>query len=223
VKTLVDIRAALRIRVDDVVKNPYLVADKTLDRFINEAVREACRRARLLLDATTPEICTLTVTAGEPMIEVDPRIIFIRRARLTSTGQRLGRASRKALDECMGGAWEDETGDVVGYVPDWQTGSIRLFRTPTADDTITLNVVRLPLAALEKDKDEIELREEHADSLLEWGAYRFYSLPDTEINNPNAAANALAAFEAEFGKRSTALDEEWLRENADFLVDEGNF
>lgn len=220
-KYLKELRPALRMAVDDTVK-PYRVADATLDRFLNDAENEACRRARLILDTSTREICTLKVKAGEPLVKLDRRVIFIRRARIEG-GCVLGRVSRKALDQRIGGSWEDEEGEVVGYVPDWQTDYLRLFRIPTENATINLQVVRLPRVPMSKDDDALEVREEVAESLLEWAKYRFFSLPDTEINNPKAADAAASAFAGEFGIRSTALDEEWLRENADFLIDEGNF
>ncbi len=218
-KKIDDMRGALRESVGDTAK-PYLVSDAALDGFLDEAQDEACRRARLIVDSGTQELCELLLPAGEASVKLDPRILFIRRARLTGASRPLGRVSRKDLDK-RGADWEEETGEPRGYVPDMGTAIFRPFPIPEEDTTVKLTVVRRALQPL--SKCELEIGEHLAPALLAWGRYRYYSGNDMETRDAKKAREALDEFEEEFGKKSSALDEEWLRENADFLEDEGNF
>src|SRR5574340_1076952 len=63
---------------------PPFVADADLMDFANEAEEEACRRAQLLRDSTTAAVCTVVVTAGDPVITLHASIIDVLRIRMAS-------------------------------------------------------------------------------------------------------------------------------------------
>lgn len=220
--TLADLISNARARsVDTAV--PYFVSDAQWTAFANDAEREACRRARLIVDSTTPEICQLALTAGTQTYALDPRIIFIRRVRVLTVPRPLTRASYKGLDQ-RGADWEDETGEPCAFVPDIGTAVFRPYPTPSADYTAKLTVVRTPLVDMVDDIDTPEINPRFHDSLIYWMLFRFYSIDDSELNDPKKAAENEALFEQEFGKKSTAIDEEWVEREYGYTgTEEGVF
>lgn len=204
---LLQLRTSTRAQVDDTVV-PYLCADSLLTEFANEAQEEACRRALLLLDSSTAEVCSITVGAGSEFAQLDDRVILVRKVRVVGQPDFLVKTRRADLDQ-QGTTWLDEEGEVCAWVPDMETGKLRLYRKPTEDIVLQLTVVRLPLEEMAADDDVPEVKLQMHRQLIHWMRYRFYSLPDTEQNDPKKADAALAAFEAQFGPASTAADELW--------------
>lgn len=212
-------RASMRVQVDDAVA-PYHTADPTLTEFANEAQEEACRRARLLTDSSTAQICTVNVTAGTAIFTLDPRVLFVRRIRIVGQSRPLQKTPMADLDQ-LGTEWQDETGEVMGWVPDYESRKVRLFRIPTEDIVLQLTVVRMPLAEMAAPTDSPEIPLQMHRQLVHWMRYRFYLQPDADMNDPKKAADALAAFEQQFGGPSTALDEQWIHEKHGFDEYEG--
>lgn len=217
--TLKELLDYSRRQLDD-TKTPYLWSKADLVLWLNEAEREAARRARLLVDSRTAEVCELTVVADEPYLTLDPRVLFVRRARLASVSWYLKKFDVRDLDECRPG-WESETGDVWGYVQNEDSRHLRLVGTPTASDTLKITVSRLPLVEMAADTDEPEIRSPYHLNLHHWVLWRAYSVDDTDLRDDEKAARNLALFEAEFGRRSTAIDEQWTREHHGYNSMEG--
>lgn len=216
---LKDIIGEARTMADDKVDGE-LWSDQEWIRWAAEAEREACRRARLLVDSTS-DMLQLQLPAGVPLVKLDPRILFIRRARLE--GRRfLVRVSHHELD-CRSVDWEDERGEPRGYVPDMDTAAFRPYPVPEEDMTVRLTVVRLPMKSLDGLGQVPEIAPHLHMSLVSWMLYRAYSKPDTETLNPKKAADHLAEFEREFGPKSSAIDEAWLQREHEYLPAEGNF
>ncbi|MNY04584.1 hypothetical protein D3C86_1372660 [compost metagenome] len=91
------------------------------------------------------------------------------------------------------------------------TGKLHLYPRPSAAGTINLAVVRLPVMPMEGGSDTPELRDESHSGIVDWMLYRAYSRRDGDQHDPRLAAEALARFEAEFGRRTGARNEEWSR------------
>ncbi len=216
---LEQIIAAARDRLDD-NQEPYLWSDGELARFANDGEREACRRARLIIDSTTAEICQIALTDSEVNYELDSRILFIRRAKLAGRSPVLKRHSYKTLDRERPG-WEAETGEPESYVPDQTTGQFRPYPSPDTAGTVALTVIRLPLDDMTDDSDEPEIKPHLHESMGYWIDYRAYSKQDAETKNDDKAAAALSMFEQEFGKKSTAIDEMWIEREHGYEEDEG--
>jgi hypothetical protein len=208
-----DLFLIVRRDLDD-LEEPYLWSDDQLLEFANDAEEEACRRARLIVDSATDDICVLAVTALTPDVDLDPRVIFIRRAKMLTGIRTLRRASYRDLDERLPG-WETQEGTVSHFITDLATGSIRLFRIPEASDTLNLTVVRMPLAPMTGLDASPEIPTRYHRSLRHWIKYRAYSVQDAELKNPQKAMEGMALFTAEFGAPSPAVDEMWIeREQA---------
>lgn len=209
-RELIDI---FRREVDDDVE-PYLWTEEELIEYANDAEAEACRRARLLIDASTEAICQIAVVADTASYALDPRVIFVRRAKLAGSALPLARASVRDMDDAAPG-WDTHTGTVRAYLSDVDTGRLRLYRTPTVDGVLHLIVVRLPLTEMVSLDDSPEIHVRYQRSLRHWMHYRAYSKKDAETKDDKLAAEGMALFEQEFGKKSSAIDEEWIaREQA---------
>lgn len=219
--TLAELIAAARNRAFD-NSTPPLWSDAEWTSFANDAEREACRRARLIVDSTSCEIVEIRLRANGKTYDQDQRILFIRRAKLSGTSRPLGRASYKDLDRCAPD-WEDETGEPRAYVTDMDTNKFRPYPTPTEAGVVKMTVVRLPLEDMVDTDDEPEIRPHLHESLLFWMLYRAYSKQDAETKDDGKASANLALFENEFGKKSSAIDETWIQHEQGALEDEGYF
>lgn len=197
-----------RIEADDTA-SPYLWSDAELTRYAVEAEHEACRRALLLADSRTESVCVVAVVSGTHSYTLDPRILRVRRVKLDSQRVPLRRRTMAELDHYVSG-WESHTGRVEAYMhADQDTGTMRLYRTPTAADVARLSVFRLPLRDMSSSEDAPEIRADLHIKLLGWMKYRAYSKPDADTRNERLAAEGLAAFEQEFGKKAGIWSEEF--------------
>lgn len=202
----------LRQQIDD-VSAPQFFSDETLMYFLTEAEEQACRRAKLLVDSTTAQICEIPLPANTtPLFDLDRRVIFIRRVKLSSNGRILGVERTRDLDAGIRN-WEARTGSPMAYLTDYESDKIRFDRTPTADDTALLQVTRLPLKEITDLGQEPEIHRRWHHSLLHWVRYRCYSTEDEQVFDPNKASLALGLFEGEFGTESSAQNEQWDHEN----------
>lgn len=203
---------------------------------MNEAEREACRRARLLIDTrgtavtvdgtttTTHTHGRITLGSGTDMYDLDSRIIYLRRVKLAGRTLPLRPIDYRDLDECAPG-WESHTGTVEGYVRGLDTGKFRPYRIPTSAGTVTLTVVREPLVPMTGPNQSPEINARYHLSLLGWVGYRAYTKKDAQVYSPDEAAVHLAEFEAEFGtrERANALEEEWQRNHQPHDGEDGTF
>lgn len=220
--TLDELIEAFRREVDDTVNNPFLWDDDEIIFYANEAEQEACRRANLLIDSSNVEICLINIVAGEPNYDLDERVITVRRARLSSRSKPLKLISYKDLDESVAG-WESNTGTPLYFFTDFDTNKLRLYPAPTADDTLILTVTRLPLFDLESGTDTPEINKRFHRSLLHWIKYRAYSKPDTETLDQEKSILFLQMFEAEFGPKSSAINEIFNSRNLPYDNYDGSF
>jgi hypothetical protein len=207
--TLRDLITAARIALRDTTGSTdadFMLTTEMARIYFTEAEQEACRRARLLVDSATAEICSIAVTAGQPLYALDSRVLKVRRVKWSAADRPLRRISWKDLDNDSPG-WESHAGTVAGYVGDYQKRKIRLYRTPDVTGTLALTVIRLPLVGLQSLTDTPEIDAHLHIKLVPWVVYRARSIEDTELYDPRKAAVALGEFETEFGPASTALQE----------------
>ncbi|HQC99250.1 MAG TPA: hypothetical protein PK306_26440 [Aquabacterium sp.] len=82
---------------------PFFWSSENIVRYLNEAVQEACERAKLIEDRSTPSVCSLSIEAGVSTYNLHPSVLEIKR--LTLNGQKLDETSEEELDEdCPGGS-----------------------------------------------------------------------------------------------------------------------
>ena len=210
-----EIMSIFRAETKDKAK-PYFVDELMALGFLNQAQSEAARRARLLVDSESQEICRVQVSAGEPVVYIDPRIISIRRARLASSSRPLVKAKVRDMDDRFP-SWDSSTNQSTPMivVTDYGTNQLYLHAIPKADDELLLTVVREPLSDLKGDNDVPEIPARYHYGLIAWMKYRAYSIDDADRYDPKQAAVALGHFESEFGPRISATDEQYEFENYD--------
>lgn len=200
-----------RDELDD-TSAPYLWSNAALIEYAEDAENEACRRASLLRDATTTAICRITLVPGTAEYALDARVIRIRRVRLAGNVTPLVPVTTAQMDEEHAG-WEDETGEPSAYLTDWETGRLRVIPEPTAAGTLELQVVRLPLVALNDMEDTPEIHARFHRDLRHWIVKRAFSVRDSEREDTKRAAEAEARFAAAFGPSLSARTEEWNARN----------
>jgi len=219
--TLAELITSARDLTCDSVSQSYLWSDAEWTEYANDGEREACRRARLLIDSTTTEVCQITLDATHTTFDLDPRVIFIRRVKLAGQSIPLKRVSYKDLDQNRTG-WDEETGTPLAYIPDLDTNLFRPFPSPIAAGTINMTVVRLPLADMGTG-GEPEINSRYHSGLVHWMLHRAYAKQDSETLDKKKSAEYLDLFEQEFGKKSSALDETWIQREHGYTEDEGVF
>ena len=123
--TLQQLIDAFRWGSERLGKAPLL--DKpVLAQLASEGEREACRRRRYITDSTH-SMCSLDVVPGEPLMELDKRIVSLRRVRLALGSDPLLPITTDALDLMHGAQWESHAGTPSLYVTDYQHRCIRLY------------------------------------------------------------------------------------------------
>lgn len=217
---LSEIIAIARRQAQDVAL-PYLWSNDDWIDYANEAQREACRRAHLLIDSETEEICSFTVASGDFTIDRDPRVIRIRRVKLASKTAPLTSIDYRDLDASNPG-WETATGTVEYWVRNYQSNKVRFYKGFSAADTVTLTVVRLPLEDMGVN-DEPEIPAVHHRKLVNGMLELAYLKDDEETLNPKKSEAAGLRFARDFGFPQSAKDEAWNEENMDYADGHGEF
>lgn len=201
-----DFIEAFRDQVADHAVPPFW-SDAQIVRYLNEAVQEACERAKLIEDRLTPAVCSITLVPDVSTYQLHPSVFEIKRAALR--GRPLDETSVEEMDEdCPG--WENWKGLPRAFIFEQANGarpaSIRLVRTPTQADTLALTVYRGALKPLSADIDTAkpEIPERFHERLMDWVLHRAYLKQDADTFDPNKAAESKALFVQAFGERPDA-------------------
>ncbi len=193
------LRERLRQSYLDDTAQPYLWSDDLLNAFIEEAQQEAQIRSRFLSDRFE-----VSVTAGNTEVALPDGTLEIERLRIPRLNP-LRLTSWNELDES--GSWEERSGTPTHYAfvpkPLGGDGVLTLYPKPTFDATLKITAQRQP-TAMTSDNDSPELPEHLHLYLLDWAAFRAYSLKDSDTNDEARAAKHEAAFTAAFGGRHDA-------------------
>jgi hypothetical protein len=178
-------------------RTPFLL------REIGNAQRQACygQDLRHLYDETTPEICRITLVAGQASYPLDPRILRLHRV-TTASGCSLEHTTQ-ARAEAYG--WphhgRGRPSDAF-YVVDRR---LHLWTDPWRDligTHLHLAVWREPLGNPNLT-DDLEWPSDQ-EKLLHWVAYRAFSRPDEDTANAKSAADHYALFCQAFGAPNAA-------------------
>lgn len=204
-RTLSQLIEECREELDDGVA-PYLWSDDALTRHLNEAVEEACVRARLLVESSRPDICQIALEPGLAEYPLHPTIYVIRRAVLAGQpADPLLRTTSAVLDG-MRCHWRTEQGLPEYLVRDRQARQITVSPVPAEAGVLQLTVWRMPDAseALEDGDDEPIIDAIHHRKLVHWACWRALNKRDSEQRSTSDADRHLTLFESYFGDRPTA-------------------
>ncbi len=201
-----EIIGRFRRAVDD-LEAPHFWTDEDIVGYLNEAVQEACERAKLLEDRATPAVCFITLEPGKSTYPLHPSVLEIKR--LTLRGRRLQEASVEELD-CSFGAWEQRRGVPLYFILEQAAGRsaphVCFVPEPLEADTVSMTVYRGALDYLRPQacRSEPEIPARYHLRLLDWILHRAYLRQDAEIFNETKAAVSLGLFEQAFGERQDA-------------------
>lgn len=188
---------------------PAFCDDPLLTQYANEAQDEACRRGQLLMDSSSA-LCTAAIAANADTVVLDPKVLYVHRAFVDRHPVEVIHIHQ--MDVLQPGWQFDAPGQQVQLlVSGMTTGALYLWPRPNHDCELKLTVQRLPLSKLAEDEDTPEIRQEAHPALVNWMLHRAYGRDDTELYNDAKAQLALARFEAEFGRKVSARNEEWMR------------
>lgn len=204
-----ELRAALRESVLDDTVEPFQWSDDTLNRYLNNAVREACIRARLLkVDAETdPKLCRIAVAANQSTVQFNPAIMAIRSGIIEGACSKLWALPSESMDMLEPG-WDNgahEASRPCYMVMDLAQKSFRLFPKPADAIVLRLRVWRAPKDAekMVTDSDPPAISLPDPEELKHWAAHEAYQCADQELANAQKSASHLAIFENRFGPRPT--------------------
>ena len=184
-----DLRNTLRDEVDDAVV-PYLVSDALVYTYIDDAQKMFCRQTEGIEDGRRFQ---LAVVANTEWYAIDKSILKLRKATDTATGRPVDLINPEKA-EGLGVRFDGRTGVVRALVIGIEKNFARAWPKPSAAMTVALDVFRLPLTV--NLGDELEIDEQHHLSLLLWVKHKFYGNEDSEVSNPNKAAEYEQRFRA---------------------------
>ena len=222
--TLAELVQAFRVLAHDTVHDAssdrldLLWQDADIRAWLNEGQREACVRARLLVEAENPDVCRIDMRHGQQTYALHPKLIEIISARFQPKGRRrahmLTLQTREWLDRHFR-RWR-EWGGVEQRPPlhaMQDETSITIAGRVHEGDVLWLEAYRLPLQDMVDDGDTPEIHEASHRHLIDWALYRAFGVPDSEAFDAERSDRALADFTRYFGspvtsdmRRSTRFD-----------------
>lgn len=180
------------------------IRDTALNRYINEAQVEACKRWNILFDADTSAVVDITLAEDTRAYDIHAKITKVVRAEyydsVNDKHYPLEQKSYDYIERMVGSGWRTTTGKPMWFAI--RNRKMYLYPVPGEDEdseTLSMEVYRLPLAVLSDDDDEFEVPEQYQQDLLYWAAHRVFHRADEELNDPTGTQYFLAQFERVFG------------------------
>ena len=217
---LEQLRRRFRVLAKDTVE-PFLYADDDIADWLTDAEAQACMRGRLLLDDSTPDVCCALVLPGVSAYNLHPKLYELVLVRFKATGDTrsdpVRLVSREWMDDNVRD-WRDAdnwsyTSASRRYAVQSETG-LRIVPAPDVAGELLIEGYRLPMRPLANDNDKPEIHEASHEKLIQWALFRAFSVPDSEVFDPQRSQNALAEFTQHFGlsvdadlRRSTRTDQ----------------
>lgn len=181
-----------------------MLSQSAVNRYINEAQVEACKRWDVIIDISTAAVCQLTLASGTRGYPIHGKITRVHRAEYynAGTGKRvvLEQYPYDQIERTYGTQWRTNTGQPFAFAIKGR--AMYLYPTPGANEdgaVVNMEVARLPLVDMVDDDDEFEAPEQYQQDLLHWAAYRARSRRDNELGDPQGAGFHLQNFERVFG------------------------
>lgn len=200
--TLRELIDRFRTLANDKVE-PYFWADDEIVIWLNDAQEEAVLRGRLLHSSNDVDMCRIAVLAGESVYSYDDLIYEFDAISFHEDFD--------TKHECISLVSMEE---LSRYLPDWETAKgkpqyalqddkrLVLYPMPDKAGTLFLSGYYAPKNILGHDDDVPEIHVLHHKHLLDWVLYQAFSIPDTEMFDPNRAKLAEERFTRYFGEQT---------------------
>ena len=185
-------------------EQPYLFSDEDITDWLNDGVKEAAIRGRLIHESSNPLICNIPVMAGVTTYPLHEAIYEIDSLHWISTASP-ERAEPIYLtsQEDMAGIWHDwrtRNHGTPEYAVQDDTG-IRLVPAPREAGVLHIEGYRIPIAPMVLDTDRPEINIIHHEYLIQWALHKGFGIPDSEVFDMNRSALAEQEFTDYFGQR----------------------
>lgn len=196
--TLEDLIRRFRVLAKDVAQ-PYRTDDQDVTDWLNDAQAQACVRARLLVAENDPALCQIALTPGQSSYSLHRalyEIITLRIAPVSGTPSTVALKTREWLDAELPD-WRDYPRKACFAVQN--DTSLRLVGLIESGEVLHLEAYRLPLKKLADDMDKPEIHEAHHEHLIQWALHKAFSVPDSELFDPDRSILSERAFTGYFG------------------------
>lgn len=196
--TLEDLIRRFRALADDKAQ-PYRTEDEDVTDWLNDAQAQACIRGRMLVADGDPALCQIALTPGQSSYLLHRalyEIITLRIAPTVGASRMVTLKTREWLNAELPD-WRDDPRQVCFAVQN--DTSLRLVGAIEPGEVLHLEAYRLPLKKLQNETDKPEIHESHHEHLIQWALHKAFSVPDSEIFDPNRSALAERAFTGYFG------------------------
>lgn len=199
--TLADLIKRFRTDANDKAV-PYFWSDDEVTAWLNDAMQEAVIRGRLIYECADASVCRINVTPAKTVYPLHASLYEIVGIRYQADD-----AARSCPIKLVSVEWLDM--NVHGWrscehAPQYavqEDRTLRLVPAPISTGIITLEGYRLPKVELEDPDDTPEINKVHHRHLVQWALHQGFSIPDTEVFDPERAARAEDAFTRYFGQR----------------------
>lgn len=185
-------------------EQPYLFADQDITDWLNDAVKEAAIRGRLIHDSTTTGVCTISTQPNVSIYALHESLYEINSIHWLNVDDPY-RVNPLSLisQEDMADRWHDwrtREPNSPEYAIQHDT-NIRLVPAPNVAGVITLEGYRVPLVPMTLDTDRPEINIIHHEYLIQWALHKGFGIPDSEVFDMNRSALAEQEFADYFGIR----------------------
>ena len=202
--TLADLLRRFRVLAKDVAE-PYRADDQDVIDWLNDAQAQACVRGRLLVAEGDPALCQVALTPGQSTYALHRslyELIDLRIGALAGVSRPVTLKSREWLEAELPG-WREHP-RLCGMAIQTDTG-LRLVGQVEAGESLYLEAYRLPLVPMAAPADPAaewpspEIHEAHHEHLIQWALHKAFSVPDSELFDPERSALSERAFTNYFG------------------------
>ena len=174
----------------------YLWSDPQLNRFIHEAVIEACKRAPLIQG-----IFNISVIPTQSTYTLDSSIRQIYMAKLALNDNPLIMSTDIQLTMGVSTGWRNANGTPSTYIRKGHT--LTLYPNPILADTLTLTANVIPVSPSDYDF-EYDIDPAYQRSIVYYVVYKCFMVRDQDTYNPVKAAEFLVMFNDRFGVQKDA-------------------
>ena len=235
---LTDLIKILRNQYLDDIAEPYLWTDPELVSYISQAQNEACERANLIIDESTPAVCQFPIQVGIIGYSLSDKVLLVKRASFGTSAHHaypLVQQTRSRLDETHPG-WGRHPGQPMAYIcedngeiiiapPAMGTyGTSGVMSTSGTAGTAFLQVSRYPINDLSLNSSAgsgtaglgityPEIPAQYHIKMLSRAASLAFLKNDSETFNIAKAEKYEAMFDRDFGRPLSAKTKQFLRSN----------
>ena len=205
-----DLANLFRLAIDDTDADDPLWSDTELFSYMDASQKEFARRTDYFSDASTVAIVQIPFVTDDTIKALDPRIIKIRSAKLTTNKTKVQPVTYSQMENRITNPsdynspfefgsildWESSNGIPRYIVTDIETNAIRLAPIPVVADTLELIVYRLPLEDINDNQQTLEITEEDLQrGMLFYMKYMAYLKNDIDTYDERLQQTALANHE----------------------------